>query len=302
MLAGLEEALQPGEPLEVSSGKTAIDVTLAGFIDYAGLYPPASLDMRSAVENYRRYRDGPHRNALGRFIVDRSRIDELRAAAGPHLDLTLSIILAQPALADELPKLLDQGLSIESVECKASSPGDVEQLTRNLPDQIQAFVEIPLQPIDAGLLRAISDAGARVKLRMGGVAAEAFPSSAAVARMLVDLSEENLSFKATAGLHHPLRSRHAFTYAHDSATGLMHGFINLLCAAALIHFGADTAEAERVLDEEDPKAWALTSDALAWRTHSWSADRLSEMRRKFISFGPCSFEEPIRDLEALGWL
>src|SRR5581483_9471419 len=101
---------------------------LAGLIDYAGLYPPASLDMRSAVENYRRYRNGPHSNALGRFIVDRGKLDELRAAAGSRLDLKLSVILAQPALADESRKLLDQGFPIESVECKVSSPREVEQL------------------------------------------------------------------------------------------------------------------------------------------------------------------------------
>jgi hypothetical protein len=30
---------------------------------------------------------------------------------------------------------------------------------------------------------------------------------------------------------------------------------------------------------------------------------LSRTRKEFlISFGSCSFEEPIRDLEALGWL
>ena len=32
----------------------AIEAALAGLIDYAGLYPPASLDMRAAVGNYSR--------------------------------------------------------------------------------------------------------------------------------------------------------------------------------------------------------------------------------------------------------
>lgn len=279
-----------------------IDAMLAGLIDYAGLYPPASLDMRFAVDNYRRYRSGEHRDALGRFLVDLGRLDELHTAAGPHFDMKLSVILSQRARADELPALLDRGMPIESIECKAASPCDIEPLLQNLPRGIEAYVEIPIAPVQPEMLRAIVNAGARVKLRMGGVASEAFPFPAVVARMLAAISEAQLSFKATAGLHHPLRSRHPFTYAHDSPAGWMHGFINLLCAAALIHFGADVAEAERVLEEHDPEAWTLSPDALAWRSHSWTAGQLSETRKDFVSFGSCSFEEPIVDLEALGWL
>ena len=81
MLAGTEEAVHARKPFEVSDGKSAIETLLAGLIDYAGLYPPASLDMGSAVENYRAYRSGKHAFALGRFIVDINRMDEL--LAGP---------------------------------------------------------------------------------------------------------------------------------------------------------------------------------------------------------------------------
>lgn len=302
MLAGVEEALPSGESFAVNAGMTAVDTMLAGLIDYAGLYPPASLDMRSAVENFGHYRGRPHRKILGRFIVDLERIDELRAAAGSRPDLELSVILAQPTSAGALAELLDQGLRIRAIEYKAATPRRLEEFTRNLPGRIQAFVEIPFGPIDAGLFHAISDAGACVKLRMGGVVAESFPTSAAVARMLAAISEANLPFKATAGLHHPLRSRHPFTYAHDSPCGWMHGFINLLGATALIHRGAESAEAERALEEHDPHAWTLSPHALAWRGHSWPAELLSDIRKKFVSFGSCSFEEPIHDLEALAWL
>jgi hypothetical protein len=82
----------------------------------------------------------------------------------------------------------------------------------------------------------------------------------------------------------------------------MHGFVNLVGAVALIHFGGNADEAEALLDERDPCAWRLPSDGIAWRSHVWNGDHLSETRKKLISFGSCSFEEPIRDLEALGWL
>jgi hypothetical protein len=154
----------------------------------------------------------------------------------------------------------------------------------------------------SALLEIFAAAGARVKLRMGGVVAEAFPSSAAVAEMLAALHRHGLAFKATAGLHHPLRSRHSFTYAPDSATGVMHGFMNLFCAAALIHFGGNIAEATAILDDEDPGAWRLAPDAITWRSRKWSAEHVAEVRKRFVGIGSCSFEEPIGELESLGWL
>jgi hypothetical protein len=83
----------------------------------------------------------------------------------------------------------------------------------------------------------------------------------------------------------------------------MHGFINLVCAAALLHFGGEAIDAKKVLDEEDPGAWQVTPADLSWRSYSWSADQLRMVRQQFfISFGSCSFEEPLHDLEVLGWL
>ena len=150
---------------------------------------------------------------------------------------------------------------------------------------------------------AIADAGMRVKLRMGGMTAEAFPEAASVASTLKELSKRGLAIKATAGLHHPLRSRHPFTYREDSENGVMHGFVNLLCAAALVWFGGAKDEVVQLLEEQDSQAWRVTADAIYWRGRHWSANELREVRERFLKcVGSCSFAEPVRDLEALGWL
>jgi hypothetical protein len=83
----------------------------------------------------------------------------------------------------------------------------------------------------------------------------------------------------------------------------MHGFVNLVCAAALIHFGGDEDEARVLLNEEDPAAWNISPDTIAWRSFQWSTEQLREVRQQFfISIGSCSFVEPMHGLEALGWL
>src|SRR5438132_6279891 len=55
----------------------AVDVLLAGLVDYAGLFPPAGEDMREALQNYASYLEAPDRRALGRFIVPFARLKEL---------------------------------------------------------------------------------------------------------------------------------------------------------------------------------------------------------------------------------
>jgi hypothetical protein len=146
-------------------------------------------------------------------------------------------------------------------------------------------------------------AGMRAKLRLGGVVAEAFPAAASVAAALKQLAKRRIAFKATAGLHHPLRSLQALTYEPDSPSGLMHGFMNLICASAHVWFGGEAEEAAQLLEEQDRQAWQVTTNSIRCRSWIWSADQIRQVRERFlIRIGSCSFTEPIRDLEALGWL
>ena len=283
---------------------SAIDTLLAGLIDYAGLYPPASLDMRAAVRNYLEYRQGRYASVLGRFIVDLDRVDQLRAIAGSDVpNLRLSVITPPNLDWSGIASLRDEGLSIQAVECKLPASGDLANLVRELSPGIEVFVEVPFEPSGHGALSAIADAGARVKLRMGGVAPQAIPFPKAVAYMLTELASHRLLFKATAGLHHPIRSSHPLTYEPDSPCATMHGFLNLVCAAAVMHQGGSAGEAVHILEERDSGAWRLAPDAIICRAFRWTTDQLAETRRSFFTaFGSCSFEEPIRDLEAMGWL
>jgi hypothetical protein len=303
MLAGVEKAVHAWKSFEVSGEKTAIETMLAGLIDYAGLYPPTSLDMRRAVDNYLAYRSGTHAYALGRFIVDVNRLDELRsAAANDFHNFRISLIVPADADGSQITTLLDDGARIESVEMKLPDPRRLEQIGKSLSANLVAHIEVPIEGVNEASLEAIAAVGMRLKLRMGGVVPEAFPSSRVVAHALTAVAGCHLPFKATAGLHHPVRSPHRLTYAASSGTGVMHGFVNLFCATALVHFGGSAAEAEQILEERDPGAWELTAGAICWRSRCWTIDRLSATRKRFMSFGSCSFEEPIRDLEAMGWL
>jgi hypothetical protein len=49
---------------------------LESLIDYAELFPPAALDMKTAVRNYARYLECEHSWMLARFVVPVARLEE----------------------------------------------------------------------------------------------------------------------------------------------------------------------------------------------------------------------------------
>ena len=198
---------------------------------------------------------------------------------------------------------LDRGMPIKMIELKAADRSQVERLKNKLPAGIDVYVELPMDLRNLDVADAVAEAGLHAKLRLGGVVAEAFPTTANVAAMLNELFKRGLAFKATAGLHHAVRARHPFTYSQDSERGMMHGFMNLLCAAALVWFGGEEGEVIELLEEEGLLAFRVTEHSIRWRDFDWSADELREVRTGFLrSIGTCSFIEPVRDMEALGWL
>lgn len=283
---------------------TAIETLLTGLFDYAGLYPPASLAMRAAIDNYGDYREGTRAWALGRLIVHFDRLHDVRTAAGNSFgSLKLSVIASENSNWEMLADSVRSGVPIESIEIKCSSAEDVERIAPRLPKQIPAFFEVAWDENGYGALKSIAAVGAQAKIRMGGVLPDTIPSVQDVAQILTRLATLHLPFKATAGLHHPVRSQQPLTYQPQSPTAMMHGFVNLSCAAALAYFGGDERYVAAALEERAISSFKLTPDGIQWQDRSWTVAQLAEVRNHFfISIGSCSFEEPMRDLESMRWL
>lgn len=255
--------------------KKSLEVLLDGLIDYAGLFPPAALSMQDAVRNYARYREERFSRALGRFVVPLERVGEV-----PE-EFPLSIL-----------GIDERQFGDASHEVKAASREEVEQLGA-MANGRTVYVEI----VDLGLLDTIARLGLRAKIRTGGVTADAFPTPEKIAAFIRAARAHRVAFKATAGLHHPLRCVRPLTYEPAAPTGTMHGFLNVFLAAAL------PEEADEVLQTSDPSEFGFDDEGVSWRGLRVTTDALAAMRREFaISFGSCSFEEPIDDLRALGWV
>jgi hypothetical protein len=192
---------------------------------------------------------------------------------------------------------------VDTVELKATSPEAIEQAMRCIPRPLQAYIEIPVGDDPADLVGALASTGGRAKVRTGGVTPEAFPDSRNLIRFMLACIAAGVPFKATAGLHHPLRAEYRLTYAPDSPRGPMFGFLNLFLAAAFLRGGMDPVEAQRVLEERSREAFQLDDDSIHWRGHRVGQAELRRTREEvLVSFGSCSFTEPLQELQALGLL
>lgn len=295
----------------------SVDALLGGLVDYAGLFPPASEDMRPALESYASYARGEDRPALGRFIVPISRLKELEEVGGDLMPRgkrsepwRLSVLVAEdvPAAGEEMrrfnrrhsPESADGSTVIDVAELKASAMDEIVHQRRDLPRELTAYFEIPIGGDVTPLVKTMAKAGARAKIRTGGVTPEAFPRAESIVDFIAACQREAVPFKATAGLHHPIRAEYRLTYESDSPTAMMYGFLNVFIAAAMLYAGESEDTALDVLEESDPSAFKFADDAIHWREKRITADQILASRSEFaISFGSCSFREPVEELAYL---
>jgi hypothetical protein len=251
---------------------------LSNLIDYAGLYPPASLPLEIVVERYRGFLASPDGWILNRLVLPLAKLPDVPPAT-PRPFRILSLARITLLVDDEPGPLPPQ---VETLETKG---------TRRL--SLPTYCE--------GALSAITDAFAKV--RTGGLTPESIPPAKDLADFLATARDRRLPFKATAGLHHPVRSMRALTYAPDSPRAMMHGFLNMFVAAAFAWHGAEREVLLETLNETEADAFSFGAKSLEWRGRTLSTEQIADARRNFAhSFGSCSFEEPIGDLRTLGLL
>jgi len=305
---------------------------LSGLIDYAGLFPPASLGMGAAVANYDAYLRGEYSWMLGRFIVPVARLAEfetafadLRAAgfeSGSSSSSSSSSscscscswgLSALPGadISGDVSRIREfndrfaaghstREAGIESIEVRIASVAEIGRVAALIPEDIETYFEIPLTAAVGDCIAAVADCGRRAKIRTGGETADKFPAAASVVEFMRLCAVNGAAFKATAGLHHPIRSAHRLTYQADSPTGMMHGFLNVFLAAAFLRAGIDAELAVELMDEQSAAAFQFDSKSVVWRGNRLGLDDILMARREFaISFGSCSFTEPVEDLRAL---
>jgi hypothetical protein len=308
---------------QLVSTSPAISRLLSKSIDYAGLFPPASLPLSETIEMFKRYLHGREFWIISSIVLP---IDRL-AEAATFLDDTPFHLTAIPRSTEDAHEWLGRlqedcnhlrsflathpQVAIQALEIALPKSGAVSEIAKQVEELVplvnehRVFLELPpgescfrdelAATIAALQLHRLSLWG--IKLRMGGTVPDAFPTIELVADVLATVRDNQVPIKLTAGLHHPLRHWNNDLGVH------MHGFINVLMAAMFAHAcRLPPKNIETILADERSKDFVFNGNVARWLDLPIRTELIEDLRRLIVGFGSCSVNEPLDDLRTLGWV
>jgi hypothetical protein len=289
-------------------------------IDYAGMFPPCSLELEPALKNQAEYVRSADSWMLSAFVLPVAKFADaarLISQFDKHHQLRISALGGKTEnVANFRAELRNVAEAIGSFQKQQADAVAVSQLEMVLPGDVdlpklnevaalladlklQTFWETPAELAEQtiALIARTKQPLLGYKLRTGGVTPDAFPSSVQIARAILASTKHHVPMKFTAGLHHPIRQ------FRDEVKTEMHGFLNVLGTSVLsAEHHWDEAQTVDMLEDQTAKSFEFHDTVFAWRDWEITLDRI-KARRKFVtSFGSCSFDEPREDLRALNLL
>lgn len=289
-----------------------------GLIDYAGVFPPASLSVSEAVADYRRLTASDDRWIVGRFLCRASQLEQLAGIASTTFKRgdepwSVGVIFDRGpgesgVLAASFAREMDPAMKVTGVEAKLTepSPEGVDQLVGAMSvvdTEAALFVEVDRE-FDFGMQignvrEALMDRGRSggVKLRCGGVTPDLFPTVEELTDFISEATARKAPFKATAGLHRPVRHFDA------DLDVWRHGFVNIVLAGVAASEGADRDTIASIVGETDASAFRLGATTAAWRDMEFAGSAVRRSRHAgFTAFGSCDVDEPLEALADAGML
>ena len=272
---------------------TLVPPLLAGLVDDASVLPPSITGVTDALGSFRAHRDAWFAGMLDCFLVPSSLAADDRRWAGVPVGVVNDTTIG--GLSPVVAKLRSAGAVVHRVEAAVARRGEnpqpgLEEMRRLAADldDLDVYAEIPLS---WGLLAGLDTvaearaAGLRIapKFRVGGLAAELFPTPVELAAVICACRDRDLPFRLAAGLRHALRHT-------DPETGFTHhGFLNVLVATVLAADGGEVADVAEKLAATHPLP--LIEPA---REHG------GRERPLWTGFGSVAVIEPLTDLVRLG--
>jgi hypothetical protein len=230
----------------------------AGLVDDAAASPVGGVTLWEAIEAHRRHRRAWYGGLVGPLLVPTSVLDELtRVRDRDDVEIALVADSGLDRLAEAVVALTRAGTSVQRVEAAVAKRGEdpLPGLRRLLAvgeelAGVQVFAEIPLtwgliDALDAMAGIVSGSVPVAAKFRIGGLAAELFPTPVSLAGVICACRDRNIRFKLSAGLQRAIRH-------NDPETGFTHhGVLNVLAACLTAATGASLGAVADLLAATD---------------------------------------------------
>lgn len=307
------------------------------FIDYAGLFPPANLDLNTSFDNYIKFKKSQYDFMLSGFICPIKLLPELQnlieSKYPEEKDIFVSVLADVFVTRNEfLEKIFDQfkiwssfrnnfkdSVISDSIEIKIPEEVIFENKTEDVADFIDViseglknkvgnniflFIEGSMKDewkkniktiVEGIHLHNLNSNDTGFKLRTGGVKAELFPTAEQIAFSIRECIDRNVKLKCTAGLHHPFRH-----YDYELRT-FMHGFINVFFAGIIaFRHNLSIKGMHDILNDENGNNFIFSMNCISWKDWKICIEEIELARIELmISFGSCSFDDPVDDMKKL---
>ena len=318
----------------------SLQALLNKIIDYAGVFPPTKLPLEKAFEIYNSFYPGEYDWMLSNFIIPANKLDGITILLKDNYQndkvYPFSILGSSGATEEEFlvnlksdlqswkqflesntgrveTKAFEVKLPIELIARQNSEETAMfiesvsDDISQNIEGEISLFFEGVLDEEWKTNIKVLAEGiqqhndnypNSGLKLRTGGIEKSAFPSPEQVAYTIRTCLDHQIPMKCTAGLHHPVR------HFRDEVNTKMHGFLNIFCAGAIaIRHNISEHEMIKLIEEEDPSSFKFTDEKFTWDNYEIPIDDIEYSRKSLlISYGSCSFDEPLEDLQNLNLL
>ena len=299
----------------------SLKLFLTKLIDYAGLFPPANLNLIPALKNYRTYIECEDYWIMSQFIIP---VNELENISDSEMEIfnnkfQLDLSILSGNLFNDIDKLksfkskYSNKIAFSGLESRIGKIAELQELLsstiftiNNENLNLATFFELPygddwVENMQIAV-KTISDFNKKnqsnfgFKLRCGGIKAEMFPEPPFVSNAIIHCIKNDVPMKFTAGLHHPIR------HYNESVKTKMYGFINIFIGGMLAKkYNLSPSELTEILIDENENNFSFTNDLIIWDKLKLNKDQIMNYRKyNFISYGSCSFDEPRKDLTNLG--
>ena len=299
----------------------SLKLFLTKLIDYAGLFPPANLDIIPALINYQKYIECEDNWMMSQFIIP---LNDLKNITVKDMELfdeffPLDLSILSGNLANDIEKLnsfknlYPNKVKFSGLETRISNLDELQDLLTSTNSTIKnnnlnlaTFFELPYcenwiekMQIAVKTISEFNDVNHTnygFKLRCGGIKADMFPEPSFVSNAILNCMKNDIPMKFTAGLHHPIR------HYNDSVNTKMYGFFNIFIGGMLAQkFDLNNDQLIEILTDENQQNFIFNEDEFKWKNYKITNEEIEQFRSKnFISYGSCSFDEPREDLTNLG--
>lgn len=292
---------------------------MSGIIDYAGLFPPAGLDMDTSIKNYAGYRKSPDADMLSNFIVPAGRLHELLPYAetifGDSPPFGFSVLCKGGGRAE----LFTDEITVEFEKIRSfrrqvgtlarvnvleirlpdnwSSQDEIREILDRtarlinayIPDEVNVFYEITLEHdwrlrvenLMAALIGHNEENAGGARYLRGGYKLRC---GGVEASMFPDPEQ------VSAAIHHcvsgnvPFKGtaglHHPFRHFDKGIGTMMHGFVNVFGAYILAAtYNLSEAHIREIIEDENPDNFEFDDRFFSWKNMKVTVDIIENVRK-----------------------